>query len=99
MARPPSEKPTLREALLARLGNPDRYRLRHLADAARKRYGPMSMAEACAVLASEKGIPIHKYLAGDDLTRVRGIMAGGPARPVSAPAGNGRRPRVKTETR
>ncbi len=99
MARPPSKKATLRGALLTKLGTADRYRLRHLADAARKRYGPMSMADACAVLASEAGIPIHKYLAGDALSRVRGIIAGAPARTAAAPAGNGRRARAKTATR
>src|SRR5258706_11655849 len=98
MARPLSKKPTLRAALLAKLGNPDRFQLRRLADGARARYGPMSPADACAVLASEKGIPIHKYLTGDDLTRVRGIMAGGPA-PAAPDKGNGRRSRTKTEIR
>lgn len=99
MARPPNKKPTLRDALVAKLGNPDRRRLHRLASAARKRYGPMSRPDTYAVLADEHGIPVHKYLAGDDLTRVRGIIAAGQARSTTAPAANGRRPRAKTETR
>ncbi len=99
MARPPSKKPTLREALLARLGNPDRRRLHALANGVRKRFGQMSRADAYAVLADEQGIKLHKYLVEPDLGRVRGIIAGGPARSAPAPEGNGRRPRVKTKTR
>ncbi len=97
MARPPSKKPTLREALLAKLGYADRRRLHALANGVRKRLGQMSRADAYAVLADEQGIKLHKYLVEPDLGRVRGIIAAGR---VAAPApGNGRRPHAKTETR
>jgi len=100
MARPLSKKPTLREALLSKVGNPDRFHLRRIADAARKRYGPMSPADTYAVLADERHIPLHKYLAGDDLNRVRGIIAGAQARLTAAPVPrNDGRPPVKTEAR
>jgi len=96
MPRPPS-KPTLRAALVAKLGNPDRRRLHRLANAARKRYGPMSRADTYAVLADEQGIKLHQYLVEPDLGRVRAIIAAG--RTAAPAAGNGRRPRVKTEIR
>src|SRR2546430_15826529 len=99
MARPPSRKPTVRDVLVAKLGHPDRFTLRRLADGARKRYGPMSRDESYAVLANEHGIPVHKYLSGDDLTRVRAIISAGPTRSSAAPARNGRRSRVKADTR
>src|SRR2546427_10167200 len=97
MARPPSNKPTLREALLASLGNPDRRRLHALANGVRKRLGQMTRADAYAVLADERGIKLHKYLVEPDLGRVRGIIAAG--RTAAPAAGNGRRGRVKTDTR
>jgi hypothetical protein len=96
MPRPPS-KPTLRAALVAKLGNPDRRRLHRLANAARKRYGPMSRADTYAVLADEQGIKLHQYLVEPDLGRVRVIIAAG--RDAAPAAENGKRPRAKTETR
>ena len=97
MSSSKAKKPTLRDAVLDTIAGRDRYKVRHLADAARKRYGPMSAADACAVVASEKGVPIHKYLPSDDVSRVRGIIAaggsGGPA------ATNGGRPGGKGKGR
>jgi len=75
MSSSKAKKPTLRDAVLDTIEGRDRYKLRHLADAARNRYGPMSSADACAVIASEKGLPIHKYLTSDEVMRVRGIIA------------------------
>jgi HEPN superfamily Swt1-like protein len=93
MARSPKgKKATLRDAVLDTIEGRDRYKLRHLADAARRRYGPMSPADASAVVASEKGVPIHKYLPSDDVTRVRGIIAAGGAGGAAA-ATKGRRRR------
>ncbi len=86
MSSSKAKKPTLRDAVLDTIEGRDRYKLRHLADAARNRYGPMSSADACAVIASEKGLPIHKYLTSDEVMRVRGIIA--------ARAGIGRRRRT-----
>ncbi len=99
MQKPAAKKPSLRAVLVARLGRPDRFQLRRLADAVRARFGPMSPDDTYAVLAAEAGISIHKHLAGEALTRVRGIMASGPARSIAAPPGNGRLPRAKTRNR
>src|SRR5258706_7739591 len=89
---PPSKakKSTLRDAVLDTIEGRDRYKLRHLADAARARYGPMSPADAWAVVASERDVPIHRYLPTDDVTRVRGIIAAGGAKHTATENG-GRR--------
>jgi len=89
---PNAKKPTLRAALLEKLKNPDRRRLHELAKAARKRYGPMSKDETYAVLADEHDIPVHKFLVGDDLTRVRGIIAAGAATGRAATTNGRQRP-------
>lgn len=85
-----AKKPTLRDAVLDTIEGRDRYKLRHLADAARDRYGPMSSADACAVVASERRLPIHKYLSSDDVARVRGIIAAGPRSGAATTNGRGR---------
>src|SRR5439155_5052765 len=72
-------------------------RLHALANGVRKRLGQMTRADAYAVLADERGIKLHKYLVEPDLGRVRGIIAAG--RTAAPAAGNGRRGRVKTDTR
>jgi hypothetical protein len=92
------KKPTLRDVLLAKLGNPDRFELRRLANDVRKRYGQMSPADAYAVLAAERGIAIHRYLTDENVARVRGIMAGGVGRAPTQSPRNGRQ-RAPTETR
>jgi hypothetical protein len=95
MSQSSSNRPTLRDALVAKLGNPDRRRLHALANRVRSRLGQMSTAEAYAVLAAEHGLKLHKYLAGDDLERVRRILAGGAAQPSAASGANGGRARTK----
>jgi HEPN superfamily Swt1-like protein len=87
MSSSKAKKPTLRDAVLDTIEGRDRYKLRHLADAARKRYGPMSPADAWAVVASERDVPIHKYLSIDDVTRVRGIIAAGGGTAAAPPDG------------
>jgi hypothetical protein len=99
MSSSKARKATLRDALVARLGNPDRRRLHELASAVEKRLGPMSRADTYAVLADEAGIRLNKFLVEPDLGRVRGIIASGGTRLPAAPAGNGRRPRAKADTR
>lgn len=98
MLQPRVKTTTLRDVLVAKLGNPDRRRLHRLASAVQKRLGPMSRADSYAVLADEQGIKLNKYLVEPDLGRVRGIIANGAARAAAAPAGNGGRPRATTRT-
>src|SRR6266850_5993422 len=93
-----AKKPTLRDAVLDTIEGRDRYKLRHLADAARDRYGPMSAADAWAVVASERDVPIHKYLPTDDLTRVRGIIAAGGAKHTATANGGRRNGKGKGQT-
>jgi Swt1-like HEPN len=100
MTQSASKKPSLRAALVAKLGHPTRFQLRGFADGARKRFGQMSLLDAYAVLAAERGIRLDKYLVEPDLGRVRGIMATrSGAGSTPAPIRNGQRPRAKTETR
>ncbi len=100
MPRPAPKKPTLRDALVAKLGNPDRRRLHDLANGVRNRFGQMSRDDAYAVLAAEQGIRLDKYVVEPDLGRVRAIMTNrANARAPSAPSANGRRARAKIETR
>src|SRR4051812_48050615 len=100
MPRQSPKNATLRDALVAKLGNPDRRRLHQLANGVRNRYGQMSLTDAYAVLAAENRIRLDKYLVEPDLGRVRAIMTNGaaPRQPI-APNANGRRARAKTETR
>ncbi len=98
MSKPGAKKSTLRDALVAKLGNPDRRRLHALANGVRDRFGQMSRADAYAVLAAENRIRLDKYLIEPDLGRVRAIMSNAAARAPAAPRSNGRRARVKIET-
>jgi hypothetical protein len=74
-ANPSSKPATLREALLSKLGTKNRFRLRDLRVGVRRRFGPMSLQDCDGVLAHERGIPIHRYLEGEDLERVRRTIA------------------------